>query len=116
MTIDFSQIDLTQIILAIITLIGAILTRYLIPYFIMNVDEKKRIKIADMVDTFVEAADRYLKSASGEERLKYVLDCLAEKGIKVDIEDVHNEYRVMIESAVEKLRIKQNASQPSQTE
>ena len=32
MTIDLTQIDLTQIILAIITLIGAIITRYVIPW------------------------------------------------------------------------------------
>lgn len=109
-------IDLTQIILAIITLIGAILTRYLIPYLIENVDDKKRAKVADLITTLVEAADRYLKSASGEERLQYVIDGLAEKGITVDISDVHNEYREMIESAVEKLRIKQNASQQNQAE
>lgn len=107
-------IDLTEIILSILTIIGIIITRYLIPYLNANVDEKKRVKVADMVDTLVEAADRYLKSASGEERLQYVLDGLAKKGIVVDIKDVHNEYRVMVESAVEKLRIKQNASQTAQ--
>lgn len=107
-------IDITQIILAIITLIGAIITRYLIPYLIANVDAKKRTQIADMIETLVEAADRYLKTESGEERLKYVLEALAAKGISVDIDDVHNEYRIMIESAVEKLRIKQKALQSAE--
>lgn len=100
-------IDLTQIILAVITLIGGLLTRFLIPYLIENVEEKKRAKIADIVSTLVEAADRYLKTATGEERLQYVVEGLAEKGIYVNIDDIHDQYRVLIESAVEQLRIRQ---------
>ena len=102
MTIDF-----TQIILAVITLIGAVITRFLIPWLIENVEEKKRMKIVDVVCTLVEAADRYMKTASGAERLKYVVDGLSEKGIYVNIDDIHDEYRVLIESAVEQLRIRQ---------
>jgi len=100
-------IDLTKIILAIITLIGAVITRYLIPYLIENVEEKKRAKIADIVCTLVEAADRYLKTGTGEERLQYVVDGLADKGIYVNMQDIHDQYRVLIESAVEQLRIRQ---------
>lgn len=100
-------IDLTQIILAVITLIGGLLTRFLIPYLIENVEEKKRAKIADIVSTLVEAADRYLKTATGEERLQYVVEGLADKGIYVNIDDIHDQYRVLIESAVEQLRIRQ---------
>ena len=51
-------IDLTQIILAVITLISAVITRFLIPWLIENVEEKKRAKIVDIVCTLVEAADR----------------------------------------------------------
>ena len=100
-------IDLTQIILAVITLIGAVISRFLIPYLIENVEEKKRAKIVDIVCTLVEAADRDLKAASGEERLQYVVEGLAEKGIYVNIDDIHDQYRVLIESAVEQLRIRQ---------
>lgn len=101
------SIDLTKIILALITLIFGIVARYVIPYLIENVDEKKRAKIVDIVCTLVEAADRYLKTATGAERLQYVVDGLAEKGIYVNMEDVHDQYRVLIESAVEQLRIRQ---------
>jgi hypothetical protein len=100
-------IDLTQIILAVITLIGALITRFLIPWLIENVEEKKRAKIVDIVCTLVETADRYLQTGSGEERLRYVVDGLADKGIYVNMQDIHDQYRVLIESAVEQLRIRQ---------
>ena len=104
---QFQTVDLTQIILAVITLIGVLIARYVIPYLIENVEEKKREKIVDIVSTLVEAADRYLKTATGAERLQYVVDGLALKGIYVNMQDIHDQYRVLIESAVEQLRIRQ---------
>lgn len=101
------SIDLTQIILAIITFIFGIVAKYGIPWLIENTDEKKRAKIADIVQTGVEAADRWLKTATGEERKAYVVAYLKERGYTVNTEDVHSELNAMIESAVEKLRIAQ---------
>ena len=100
-------IDVTMIFKGVVILIGALLTRYVIPWLTQNVDAKKRAAIADLVETGVYAADRWLKSASGAEKKEYVIAFLAENGYRVDTEDVHSELNVMIEAAVERLRIEQ---------
>ena len=101
-------INLTDIILAVLTFIFGVLVKYVIPMITEKVDEKKRNKIADLIETGVAAADRWLKTASGEERKQYVVSFLAEKGYTVDMEDVHSELNVMIEAAVDRLRYKQS--------
>ena len=63
------QIDLTQIILAIITLIGAFLTKYLVPLIkkkILSEDNKlsdnQRMLIKLAIQTAVTAAEQIYKS------------------------------------------------------
>lgn len=105
------EIDLTRIILAVIALIGGILARYVIPWLRSVTDEKKRANIADIVETAVSAADRFMKTATGEERKAAVIDYLKKRGFVVYADDITNEMNQMIEAAVEELRIKQAASE-----
>ena len=104
-------IDLTRIILAVIALIFAIITRYVIPWVNANTSAKKRQGIVDVVESVVEAVDRFMKTATGEEKKAQVVKYLEERGYTVNINDITDEMNMLIESAVEKLRIKQNASQ-----
>jgi hypothetical protein len=101
-------VNITDIIIALATFIFGVLVKYLIPMLNEKVDEKKRAKIADIIDTGVAAADRWLKTASGEEKKQYVVNYLAEKGYMVDLKDIHSELNVMIEAAVDRLRFKQS--------
>lgn len=104
-------INLTQIIMAVLTFIFGLIAKYGIPWLVANTDEKKRAKIADIVQTGVEAADRWLKTASGEEKKAYVVEYMKERGYEVDTDNIHSELNAMIEAAVERLRIAQNSNQ-----
>ena len=100
-------IDLTQIILAIITLLFGILMRYVIP----NVKEhlnKNQIELLQIaVKTGVYAAEQLFNSDQGKEKLEYVINYLAERGYIVDPEKISDPLRAMIEAIVRELHIEQ---------
>ena len=100
-------IDLTQIILALIALLSAVLTGYIIPLLKakLSVEEGKLTETqANMLklaaDTAVKAAEQYYKSDEGQKKKSYVLDLLSQQGYQVDAATVD----AAIESAVNDLK------------
>lgn len=85
-------IDLTPIAEAIITILFALITGYLVPY-IRTENMKKWVRI------FVEAAEQALKSNTGAEKKAYVVQELQKKGFKLDMDSID----ALIESEVLKL-------------
>ena len=77
-------IDLTQIILAIITLIGAIISRYLIPMLKDKLDERKYDIFNGLVRVGVYAAEQLYNSDQGKEKKEYVLQLLKTNGYEID--------------------------------
>ena len=53
-----AQIDLTQIILAVITLIGALISRYLIPWLKAKLDDRQTEALNAIVRVAVYAAEQ----------------------------------------------------------
>ena len=95
------MIDLTNIISAVITLIVAVITTFLIPYLKSKVDEMKFENIKTWVKVAVEAAEMiYTGTGRGEEKKAYVLNYLNNKGYTIDTESINN----LIESAVLELK------------
>lgn len=94
-------IDLTQIILAIITLIGGILTRYLIPWIKGKLDERKYEIFNGLVRVGVYAAEQMFSSEQGKEKKEYVLELLKQNGYAVDTDSID----ALIEATVKELRI-----------
>ena len=94
-------IDLTQIILAIITLIGAIISRYLIPWIKGKLDDRQQATFAALVRVGVFAAEQLYKSDQGQEKKNYVLDLLKKNGYEIYSEAVE----ATIEATVKELRI-----------
>lgn len=94
-------IDLTQIILAIITLIGAIISRYLIPMLKDKLDERKYDVFNGLIRVGVFAAEQLYNSDQGQEKKNYVLDLLRKNGYDVNTESVD----ALIEATVKELRI-----------
>lgn len=95
------MIDLTNIISAVITLIVAVITTFLIPYLKSKVDEMKFENIKTWVKVAVEAAEMiYTGTGRGEEKKAYVLNYLNSKGYTIDTESINN----LIESAVLELK------------
>ena len=97
--------DLTPTVNAVITLIAAIITTFLIPWIKGKIDAAKLAQIVEWVGIAVRAAEQiYNESGMGEKKKQYVLDFLASKGFTLDPDSIN----AMIEAAVKNLNIEQN--------
>ena len=95
------MIDITNVVSAVITLLVAVVTTFLIPYLKERVDAEKFEKIKAWAKVAVEAAEMiYTGVGRGEEKKAYVLDYLNQKGYKLDSATIDN----LIESAVLELK------------
>lgn len=104
-------IDLTQIILAVITLIGAVITRYLIPWIKEKTNEKQFEALKLLAKVGVYAAEQLFSTEQWKEKKQYVLDFLKQNGYEIDAPAVD----ALIESLVRELRIEQGGAK-KQTE
>ena len=107
MQFNFSQIDLTQIILAVATLIFGILMRYVIPAVKQKLSDNQLEFLRIAVKTAVYAAEQLYGSKQGQEKLKYVIDLLYQQGYVIDKNKVEDSIRALIESAVKELSLEQ---------
>lgn len=89
------NIDLTQIILAVIALISAVLTGFVIPWLKSKIDinngtvsENQAAMIKLMINTAVKAAEQLYNSEEGKEKKAYVVNLLKEQGIDVDVPSI----------------------------
>jgi hypothetical protein len=97
------MIDLTDVVSAIITLILAVITSFLVPYLKTKIEANKFEKIKSWVKVAVEAAEMiYVGTGRGEEKKNYVIQYLNSKGYTIDAESINN----LIESAVLELKTK----------
>ena len=94
------QYNITPIIEAIITLIGAVVSVVLIPYIKSKTTKEQREDIAVWVKIAVAAAEQIYKGAGrGEEKKAYVIEWLNTHGITVDADKLD----ALIEAAVYEL-------------
>ena len=103
-------IDLTQIILAVIALIGAVLTGFITPWIKGKLDDRHYDVFANLVRVGVFAAEQLFTSDMWKEKKQYVVDLLEENGYKVDVTAVD----AQIEATVRELRIEQGQVPPKQ--
>ena len=102
-------IDLTQIILAIITLIGGLIARYVIPWLKDKLDDRQYDVLCGFVRVGVYAAEQLFTSEQWKEKKQYVVDLLTENGYEVDSTAVD----ALIEATVRELRIEQGDNRNS---
>lgn len=88
--------DYTDIIKAVITLITAIVSAFLVPYIKSKYSEAQLKKWQSIVDIGVSAAEQLYNTDQAQEKKTYVLKYLYEKGIKLDAETIEN----LIEASV----------------
>lgn len=89
--------DLTPIFEAIITLLAAIITVYVIPYIKKKFSAEDLNTILEWVRIAVEAAEQIItESGMGAKKKAFVKDFLAEKNIIVDVDKMD----LLIEAAV----------------
>lgn len=101
------QIDLTQIILALATMIFALLTRHVIPSIREKMTNNQVELLRVAVKTAVYAAEQLYGSKQGQEKLAYVIDLLYQQGYVVDKNKVEDTVRALIESFVKELEMEQ---------
>lgn len=97
------NINLTPIIEALITLISAIVTLFVLPKLTQCLKEKltaeQQSTLREWVKIAVTAAEQLYGSKTGQQKKEYVVSFLLAKGIVVDIDEV----TALIESEVYKL-------------
>lgn len=103
------KIDLTQIILAFITLIGGLIARYVIPWIKSKLDDRQYDVFATLVRVGVFAAEQLFSTEQWKEKKQYVVDLLKENGYEVDSTAVD----ALIEATVRELRIEQGDNRNS---
>lgn len=99
------NIDWTQIILALISLIGAILTAVVIPYIRSKTTKQQRENIYTIIQSAVWAADQMFKASdpSGGIRNTWVMNTLKEMNLDISRKDLVR----LVEEAVQELNLAQ---------
>ena len=100
------KIDLTQIILAAITLISGVLTGFVIPWIKSKLSDHQYASLCTLVKVGVYAAEQIFSTEMWEEKKRYVVDLLTENGYTVDTTAVD----ALIEATVRELRIEQGGA------
>ena len=80
--------DYTQIISAVIALISALVSAFLIPWLKTKIDADKLQTLRTYVEIGVKAAEQLYTATDGAAKKAYVVNFLAEKGIQFDVETI----------------------------
>ena len=92
--------DITPIMEAGFTLIGALVTAFLIPYIKSKTTDAQRKEMLEWVKIAVAAAEQIYKGQGhGEEKKQYVIQWLSDHGITAD----YDKLDMMIEAVVNQL-------------
>lgn len=95
------MIDITKIAILIVAAITTLVGTFIIPWLKVNIDAAKLEKLLAIAKIAVEAAEQiYSASGMGELKKQYVANYLAERGYKLDT----NQLDVVIESAVKEMK------------
>lgn len=89
------KIDITQIAVAIITLLSAVVTGFLIPWLKSKIginndklSDNQRALLVMFIDTAVKAAEQLYNSEQGQEKKAYVLKLLSDAGYDINAESI----------------------------
>lgn len=94
--------DITEIISCVLALATAVILVVLMPQFKKLFSDDARKRITEYIRVGVMAAEQLFPERNmGKEKLQYVADYLKTKGITFNVNDIYDEIRMMIESAVQ---------------
>lgn len=82
------QIDLTDIIKAIIGIVAAIVFLKLVPWIQSKTTAQQQANLRAIYRVFVCAAEQIFGAGNGPQKLEYVLDGLEKLGLKVDLAEI----------------------------
>lgn len=93
------NVDITPIVSAVIVLLSALISVFLIPFIRSRTEASRLAEIEKWVQIAVAAAEQLYTSAQGEEKKNYVLNFLTDHGYDIDFVEVNN----LVEAEVLKL-------------
>lgn len=79
------MIDLTTLFNALIALMAAVITAFVIPWIRSKTTAQQRALLESVVKTLVFAAEQLFGAGNGEQKLQYVIDRLKLQGYTVDL-------------------------------
>lgn len=93
--------QIVQIVLALLTLTGTIVSAFLVPYIKSKTTLQQRENMYAIIVFGVQAAEQIYGQDVGIKKYDYVVKYIKNKGINIDEKDL----KIMIESAVKELRL-----------
>lgn len=87
------NIDLTQLLQAVIALAAAIITGMLIPWIKAHTTNQQQILLQATVEILVSAAEQMYGASKGPEKLEYVKAELEKRGFTVDVATIESAVR-----------------------
>ena len=89
-------VDLTPVVVAVVTLFGALITAFVVPYIKAKTTAAQQQVLAALVTVAVQAAEQLYGSGTGDQKKEYVIAWLEARGYTVDLDKLD----AMVESAV----------------
>ena len=80
------RIDLTQVILALITLISGVVSSFLVPYLKQRMTVTQQERLVTLIRVGVYAAEQLYRSGEGTRKKAYVIQLLESQGYDIDSE------------------------------
>ena len=80
------KMDVTQVVLALMTLISGVVTTFLVPWLKQRLNAGQRERLAALIRVGVFAAQQLFRSDEGVRKKAYVIQLLEEQGYKIDSE------------------------------
>ncbi len=92
--------DVTSILSILITVLGTVITGFLIPWLKSKTNDENWITITSWAQTFVKCAEQIYNDQGGEQKKQYVYTRLQEELNKLGIKFSEEELNAAIEEAV----------------
>ena len=80
------KMDVTQVVLALMTLISGVVTTFLVPWLKQRLNAGQRERLAALIRVGVFAAQQLFRSDEGVRKKTYVIQLLEEQGYRIDSE------------------------------
>lgn len=104
------QFDFTAIFQAIIALLGALITYWLIPYIKSKASAQQQAYVSVLVRTAVQAAEQLYGAGMGSAKLDYAQQWLNERGVKYSRAEIEAAVRDLSNDIVSVLNASDEAS------
>lgn len=100
--------DITQIFLGIIMILGGTVTAFVVPVLRTKLNATQLEIVQMLVSQGVRAAEQIITgTGKGVEKKQFVVEYLAERGYTVDTENIKDALNMQIEAAVKDLRLEE---------